>query len=170
MTNPQEPIDKDERSAGTLLRQGRETAGMSIEQVADKLNLLQSVISSLEKDCHERIRGETFVRGYMRNYARLVGIDDTEVVNRYNATRGSVRAESRFTRRSDGKNNSAGAGQVGLVLVLLGLAVGWLFVNRESQPGMLPVDATTVTVETRNGTLEVPLSGQPAAALANRVQ
>ncbi len=168
MTNPQEPIDKDERSAGTLLRQGRETAGMSIEQVADKLNLLQSVISSLEKDCHDRIRGETFVRGYMRNYARLVGIDDSEVVKRYNATRGSVRVESRFTRRGDGKNNSAGAGQVGLVLVLLGLSVTWLFVNRDSQPATLPDDTTTVTVETRNGPLEVPLSGQPVASFADR--
>jgi cytoskeleton protein RodZ len=170
VTNSQETNDKDERSAGTLLRQGRETAGMSIEQVADKLNLLHSVVSSLEKDCHERIRGETFVRGYMRNYARLVGIDDTEVVNRYNATRGSVRAESRFTRRADGKNNSAGAGQIGLVLVLLGLSVAWLSANREGTPAPLPEEAASVTVETRNGPLQVPLSGQPAVSVANRAQ
>ena len=48
-----------------------------VEQVADKLHLLQSVVNSLEKDCYDRSRGETFVRGYLRNYARLLGIDET---------------------------------------------------------------------------------------------
>ena len=75
---------KDQRSPGTVLRAARESAGLSIQQVADKLHLLQSIVSSLEKDCYDRIRGETFVKGYMRNYARLLGISDDDVVNRYN--------------------------------------------------------------------------------------
>ena len=71
----------DQRSPGAMLRTARESAGMSVEQVADKLHLLQSVVNSLEKDCYDRIRGETFVRGYLRNYARLLGIDADEVLS-----------------------------------------------------------------------------------------
>lgn len=70
---------------GLLLRNRREAAGLSIEHVASQLHLLKSVVSSLEADCYDRIRGETYVRGYLRNYARLVGLDGEELLTHYPA-------------------------------------------------------------------------------------
>jgi len=70
---------------GLLLRALREAAGLSVEHVASQLHLLKSVVSSLEADCYDRMRGETYVRGYLRNYARLVGLDSEELLAHYAA-------------------------------------------------------------------------------------
>mgnify|MGYP001116335732 CR=1 FL=1 len=85
-----------QRGPGDVLRAARESAGMSVEQVADKLHLLQSVVSSLEKDCYDRIRGETFVRGYLRNYARLLGVDAEDVLSRHRLANPAGKSEARL--------------------------------------------------------------------------
>ena len=68
---------------GLMLKQARKRAGLSVDAVAEKLHLLRSVINSIEEDSYERIRGETFVRGYMRNYARLVKVPPEQVLKCY---------------------------------------------------------------------------------------
>ena len=147
----------DTPSPGALLRAGRERAGMTIEQVAEKLHLLQSVVNQLEKDCYDRIRGETFVRGYMRNYARLLGIDADEVLVRYKGRADNARAEPRFARRRDGWHNSGGAGRVGMVAALLGLSVMFLFWNRTPSVQAAGIETDAITVETGRGEHVVPL-------------
>jgi cytoskeleton protein RodZ len=146
---PEETSKAEARSPGQLLRSGREAAGLTIQQVAEKLHLLQSVVSSLEKDSYERIRGDTFVRGYMRNYAKLVGLDGDEVVGCYNAARaGSGRQESRFNRR---REPSGGAGRVGMVAALLGLSSLFLLGNREPVAQTADISPGSITVETPRG-------------------
>jgi cytoskeleton protein RodZ len=152
-------------SPGELLKSAREASGLSIEQVAEKLHLLQSIVSALEQDCYDRIRGETFVRGYMRNYARLLGINSDEVVGRYNAGRGTTgRQESRFSRRRDGLHGSSGAGRVGMVIALLAVSAAFLFFQREPAAAASADAAAQVTVETARGVHVVPLaSASPVA-------
>lgn len=161
---PEETTKPEPRSPGQLLRNGREAAGLSIEQVAEKLHLLQSVVSSLEKDSYERIRGDTFVRGYMRNYARLVGLDGDEVVGCYNAARaGTGRQESRFNRR---REPSGGAGRLGMVAALLGLSSLFLLGNREPATEAADEAPGSITVETPRGAqrLSLDAGGEPRSA------
>lgn len=144
----------DQPSPGALLRAGREKAGLTVEQVAEKLHLLNSVVSSLEKDCYDRIRGDTFVRGYMRNYARLLGIDGDEVVGRYNSRPGAAaKTESRFARRRESWPGTGGAGRIGMVAALLSLSAGFLFWNRSppAEAADAALDAGEITVETARG-------------------
>ena len=148
----------DSPSPGALLRAGREKAGLTIEQVAEKLHLLQSVVTQLERDCYDRIRGETFVRGYMRNYARLLGIDAEEVVGRYKGRADNGRSESRFTRRRDGWHGSSGAGRVGMVIALLGLSVLFLLWNRSPSAEAADIETDAITVETGRGEHVVKLA------------
>jgi cytoskeleton protein RodZ len=153
MTMVHEEHEKTEHpSPGELLRAGREKAGLSVEQVADKLHLLQSVVNSLEKDCYDRIRGDTFVRGYMRNYARLLGIDGDEVVGRYNTRAGPLaKPESRFARRRDSWHGSGGAGRIGAVAAMLAMSAGFLFWNRSPAAEAAEAQSDHFTVETARG-------------------
>lgn len=172
MTRQEEQVS--DQSPGAALRKARESAGLTIEQVAEKLFLLESVVSSLEKDCYDRIRGETFVRGYMRNYARLLGLDDKEILSRYAARqRGNAPAkgEGRFGRRREGMGGSTGAGRIGVVLLLLGLSVAFLFYNRTPVAQSAAIPEQAVTVETQSGTRIVPLlpEGSDAGSPANRL-
>ena len=62
-------------SCGARLKQAREAAGLSIEDVAAKLKMPARAIQSLERDDFARIGAPVFVRGQLRSYARLLGVD-----------------------------------------------------------------------------------------------
>ena len=67
-------------TAGALLREAREAAGMSIDAVALQLKLAPRQVLALEDGDFDHLPGRTFVRGFMRNYARLVHIDPDAVL------------------------------------------------------------------------------------------
>lgn len=61
--------------AGAMLRRERESQGLSVFDVARALRLSEKQITALENDDYARLPGRTFVRGFIRNYARLVQLD-----------------------------------------------------------------------------------------------
>ncbi len=61
-------------SAGQLLRQAREQQNLTLAQVAQQLNLSRSLIDDLEQDQVDAKLSSTFVRGYLRSYAKLLKI------------------------------------------------------------------------------------------------
>ena len=60
---------------GAVLRQAREAAGMSIEQVASQLRMTVRSVANLESDDWTSLGAPVFVRGQLRSYARLLGVD-----------------------------------------------------------------------------------------------
>jgi cytoskeleton protein RodZ len=60
---------------GAALRQAREAAGKSIEQVAAQLHMTVRAVANLEADDWSSLGAPVFVRGQLRSYARLLGID-----------------------------------------------------------------------------------------------
>lgn len=70
-----EPPPHDAVAAGTLLRAGREAAGLSVAAVAQQLKLAPRQIEAIEDGDFTRLPGRTFVRGFVRNYARLLRLD-----------------------------------------------------------------------------------------------
>jgi len=66
-------------TAGAQLRAAREAAGWSQEAVAQQLKLAPRQVRAIEEDDYARLPGRTFVRGFVRNYARLVRLDPTAV-------------------------------------------------------------------------------------------
>jgi len=62
-----------------LLKAAREAAGLSQDAVAQQLKLAPRQVRAIEEDDYARLPGRTFVRGFVRNYARLVGLDPEAV-------------------------------------------------------------------------------------------
>lgn len=60
---------------GARLHDAREAAGLSIEAVAGQLKMPARVVRSLESDDWGTLGAPVFVRGQVRSYARLLGID-----------------------------------------------------------------------------------------------
>lgn len=65
---------------GELLRMAREAKGLSQEDVAKKLNFLPLYVPALEDEKFEPLHSITFVKGYLRAYARFLEIDADEVL------------------------------------------------------------------------------------------
>ncbi|MFC6339505.1 DUF4115 domain-containing protein [Pseudomonas sp. CCM 7891] len=74
---------------GETLRQARESNGWSLAEVALKLNLTVSSLSNLEAGEFGKLPGHTFARGYIRAYAKLLGIDQTELVQKFDQFTGT---------------------------------------------------------------------------------
>ena len=66
-------------SLHALLSSTREAQGLSLEQVSKQLNLSLEQLENLEKEGLDPEKLSTFERGYVRNYARLLGIDEASI-------------------------------------------------------------------------------------------
>ena len=67
-------------TAGSLLAQAREAAGLTLPAVAQQLKLAPRQVKALEEDDFAHLPERTFVRGFVRNYARLLHLDPTLVL------------------------------------------------------------------------------------------
>jgi len=67
-------------SAGDQLRAARESHGLSIDTVAQHLKLAPRQVRALEDGDHAQLPGRTFIRGFARNYARLMQLDADAIV------------------------------------------------------------------------------------------
>jgi cytoskeleton protein RodZ len=68
---------------GETLRQARESRNWSLQEVAARLNLTTTSLANLESGAFERLPGHTFSRGYIRAYAKLLGMDQTPLVEAF---------------------------------------------------------------------------------------
>ena len=71
------------RGPGAHLRNAREEAGMSVDAVAEALLLQPRTLELLEADAHDRLPAPTFVRGYLRGYARVLGLPSGPILDMY---------------------------------------------------------------------------------------
>ena len=78
-----------ETSRGETLKALREKNEWSIEEVAASLNLRVEVIRSLESDDYSALPEQTYVRGYIRSYGRLLGLQEVDALNDLPETRRS---------------------------------------------------------------------------------
>ncbi|RXZ45140.1 helix-turn-helix domain-containing protein [Crenobacter cavernae] len=62
-------------SVGARLKAARESRGLSLGEVADRLKLSLKQLEAIEADRFEALPGATFVRGFVRNYARYLEVD-----------------------------------------------------------------------------------------------
>ncbi len=67
-------------TAGKKLAAAREGWGLSVQEVADNLNLGVNIIEAVEADEYDKLPGSTFARGYIRAYANLLRLDPDELI------------------------------------------------------------------------------------------
>lgn len=65
---------------GALLKAGREEKNLAVADVAAKLKLTGRQVEALEAEDLSHLPSEVFVRGFVRNYARLVDVDVDSVI------------------------------------------------------------------------------------------
>ena len=68
---------------GQILKSERERQQKTFNDIARHLRLTPTQIRALEEDSYSQLPGQTFVRGFMRNYARHLGLDAQELLRLY---------------------------------------------------------------------------------------
>tara|TARA_R110002072_G_scaffold39236_1_gene112833 strand:+ start:3932 stop:4849 length:918 start_codon:yes stop_codon:yes gene_type:complete len=70
---------------GLLLRTQREKQGLSAQEIAKRTHLDIKIVESIEQDSDEGMPAATYVRGYLRSYAKIVGVDPDHIITLYNS-------------------------------------------------------------------------------------
>jgi cytoskeleton protein RodZ len=79
-------------SPGAMLRQERLAQGLDLARAGAQLHLSDNMIEALEADDFDSLPGPVFIQGYLRNYARLLGISEVLVLKAYQRIRPEVDA------------------------------------------------------------------------------
>jgi cytoskeleton protein RodZ len=66
---------------GILLAAARKASGLSIAEVAVEMRISPRQVEAIEADRYEDLPGAVFVRGFVRNYARLLNIDPVPLLH-----------------------------------------------------------------------------------------
>lgn len=74
------PLSNASDGLGATLRSAREARGLSIHKAAQDMHVSDDIIEALEQDDFASLGAPIFVRGHLRNYARLLGLPEDEVL------------------------------------------------------------------------------------------
>ncbi len=70
-------------SIGEFFRQVRETKGLTIEEVASKTRIRTDFVRALEEGNFAKLPDQVFARGFVRSYARSLGLDEEDAIHRF---------------------------------------------------------------------------------------
>lgn len=91
---------------GALLRQVREALGIELREVAERSKIGIGYLQSLEADAFDRLPAPVYVRGFLTEYARILGLDAERVkdtyLERFRAARGPAPAGEAREPRDEG--------------------------------------------------------------------
>jgi len=73
-------------SVGQHLQERRRQRGMSLDEAATRTRITRSTLEALENDDYTSLTVEVTAKGFLRAYARCLGMDEREVLTRYEGT------------------------------------------------------------------------------------
>ncbi|WP_171039432.1 RodZ domain-containing protein [Pseudomonas nitroreducens] len=166
-TSQSDVIGTTRSNPGETLRQARENKGWSTAQVAGQLNLTENALRSLEQGSFEQLPGHTFARGYIRAYAKLLGMDQAQMVTAFDqytgtdATGSNVQALGRVVEPVRLSRNLLRLFSLALLAVLIGFGYFW-WQERTARPAETgSLNMEHVEVESADGTTEIHTLDEP---------
>ncbi len=161
-------------SPGSVLQRVRLERGLDEKAIADHLHITVHYVKAIECDKYEKLPGIVFARGYLKSYAKMLGLSPEEILVSFSAfqegqQKGNNPEQLRTPKAARNRNAYWLAGSVlgGVVL----LAAGFFLATSEEGSAQNPVVSESV----RGAELEVsepavPSQQQPALSPAPGLQ
>ncbi len=142
------------KGPGQLLKEARERANLSIQDIADKVCLKKSLIEDIEGDNYELDISLTFLRGYIKLYAKQVQVSEVEVLAAFDNLNTQNKEPAKVKSFSRRVANQANDDKLMLltylvILVVIALVVIWWFQQDKdtSEPLTLPIQPSISQAE-----------------------
>lgn len=151
---------------GDRLQGARISMGLTLDDVASKMHLCTAILGSLEENDFDDITAPIFVKGYLRSYARIVNLDEEEIIKQYSQyyTHNDPPISSISNTSSEINSDDARVkGTTWLVIVvLIGLLSFWWW-SRYQQPtqtvSLDSVDSSEVVADSSESSDPVSVDG-----------
>ena len=162
-------------SIGEFFRQVRETKGLTIDEVASKTRIRTDFVKALEEGNFAKLPDQVFARGFVRSYARSLGLDEEDAIHRFTQSAGPyydkqgererLKVRQVVEERKRQANRKAVAIAIGIAILtlifLLSREQSSLLVHRSSSD--LPASASKRTAPPTPESQDVPPSQQAEA-------
>lgn len=76
-------------SVGEFFRQVREAKGLTVDEVASKTRIRTDFVKALEDGNFAKLPDQVFAKGFVRSYARSLGLDEEDAIHRFIQSAGS---------------------------------------------------------------------------------
>ncbi|WP_432721064.1 DUF4115 domain-containing protein [Jeongeupia wiesaeckerbachi] len=161
------------------LRQQRESLGLSIDDVVHQLKLTRGQVAAIEEDRFGDLPGNTFARGFVRNYARLLQLDPEPLVAQLTIELPVEREQASLPHLTEEATFNVGGGSSGrgrplqlALVVIAGLIIGaggvFWYLQQPAAPE-LNVSTATLTLPEASAPVEVIASFVIASEVASEV-
>lgn len=149
---------------GALLKRTREEKGISLDDVSERLKLTKFVLSKIESDDYAGDLPVTFYRGYLKNYAELLELNEDDVAanfeqfckkNNLFSKPSTPRVEGMSLEKSVNSNNWLFKIVTGLIILALVVAIYYLVVEKELWKKVIPAGQETEQLESDDQGLEL---------------
>jgi cytoskeleton protein RodZ len=70
-------------TVGEFFKQVRETKGLTIDEVASKTRIHPDFLRALEEGNYSKLPDQVFAKGFVRSYARSLGLDEDDAMRRF---------------------------------------------------------------------------------------
>ena len=151
---------------GETLRKVREDRNLALGDVAAQLNLTPSALRHLEAGDFDQLPGHTFARGYVRSYAKLMGLDPAQLVDEFDqftGTNAGGSSVSSLSRIEEPARVSQGILKFFSIVALLALGAAGFFWWQDQGKRLEAGNAAPahVEVEAADGTVEIHTFTEP---------
>lgn len=168
-------------SFGVRLKEEREQRGVTLEEISQSTKIGTRLLQALEEEHFDQLPGGIFNKGFIRAYARFLGLDEEQAIADYLVASGSLPTEK--DKKADGSSETSsfeieaersesrlpwGTFAVLLLLAALGFAL-WGFYSRDtsksagrtSASNRMPATAPAPDASRPSGPAVTPASTAP---------
>lgn len=173
--DPNDPLEL--KTPGKLLKAARERRGLQQRGVADRMRLSLQTIVDIESDDYTHFTAEIYLRGHLRNFSRIVNLDENEVLQCYESMGTVFEAENRErllsiqtapvttqrTRRSKRRPALLWVSFMVLLILVVMVVLWWreqqshMFYTLSSNSGSTEVQTIPITAANTDANVEKPI-------------
>jgi cytoskeleton protein RodZ len=134
---------------GDRLRREREMRGITLEEITESTKISRRHLEALEEEHFDQLPGGVFNKGFVRAYARFLGLDEDQAVADYSAASNEQpEAENKFPLEIHDEPNrelnprSSNLPLVFAIAALVGILVGYGFWIKSKPHNPAPAEST----------------------------
>lgn len=155
---------------GEKLRQARESRGINISEVAEQTRISRLYLESIENNDYRGLPGGIFNKGFVKSFAKYVGIDDQEALQDYAkliADQGEDKIEETKTYRPEVLTDDRSGSSMLPTLIFAAIILGLLTWGVISLVSWLNAPKDTASANTANNTKPVGNSSNSNTSNSN---
>jgi cytoskeleton protein RodZ len=154
------------RPVGELLRERREELRLDINDIGEILRIKPAFLAAIEHSRPEDLPGPTYVIGFVRAYARHLGLDHDWVLERYKAESAGVHARPDLSLPAPLGERSVPGGPILLVALILAICGygTWFYLSTGERTRPERVAAVPPALQTQPGQAAAAPDGDAAVS------